>query len=166
MPNNDIFKPLKKSPRSSKILAEEIQRVIIEGMIKPGERLPSERNLSETFKVTRNMVREALRTLEQLRLISVRQGSRITVLDYLTAAGFDFTAELFSASEKGAANIMEDIANAWYVIGKAMMFFALDNFDQSFLPQLSTAVGVFVKEAACKAAGAPNCIFELTVRRR
>lgn len=150
MPNNDIFKPLKKSARSSEILAEEIQKVIIDGIIKPGEHLPSERNLAETFNVTRNTVREALRTLEQLRLVSIRQGSRITVLDYLTTAGFDFVAELFRTSEKGVANLMEDIADAWSVIGKAMMFYAIDKFDQNFFPQLSAAVHAFAKEASKK----------------
>ncbi len=142
-----MFKPLKKATRSSKILAEEIQKAIIDGAIKPGEHLPSERNLAETFNVTRNTVREALRSLEQLGLVSVRQGSRITVLDYLTTAGFDFVAELFRTSEKGAADLMEDIADAWSVIGKAMMFFAIDNFDKSLLSQLSETIAAFAKEA-------------------
>lgn len=146
----NIFKPLKKSARSSEILAEEIQKVIIKGEIKPGEHLPSERNLAETFNVTRNTVREALRTLEQQRLVSIRQGSRITVLDYLTTAGFDFVAELFRTSKKEAAILMMDIAKAWSVIGKAMMFFAINEFDESYVPKVTEAVKAFADEAGKK----------------
>jgi len=144
----DLFKPIKKSARSSELLAEELCRIIVEGKVKPGENLPSERDLAEKFNVTRNVVREALRSLEGLHLLSIRQGSRITVLDYLTTAGFDFVAELFSSSESGTQKLMGDIAEAVRVIGRALMFFAVDNMREAYVPEITEAVTAFVSEAA------------------
>jgi GntR family transcriptional repressor for pyruvate dehydrogenase complex len=142
-----LFKPIRKQVRSSELLADELCRVIVEGRIRPGENLPSERDLAEKFHVTRNVVREALRSLERLHLLSVRQGSRITVLDYLTSAGFDFVSELFSSSEAGAGKIMDDIAEARRVIGRAMMFFAVDSMKEGFLPEIVEAVEDFCRES-------------------
>ena len=144
----DLFKPIQKSARSSELLADELCRIIVGGKIKPGEHLPSERDLAEKFNVTRNVVREALRSLERLHLLSIRQGSRITVLDYLTTAGFDFVAELFASSERGISKLIEDIADAVSVIGKAIMFFAVDNMKEGFLPGIIEAVEQLGEEAA------------------
>jgi len=47
---------------------------LISGQIKPGERLPSERNLAESLGVGRSHVREAIKSLAVLGLIDVRQG--------------------------------------------------------------------------------------------
>jgi GntR family transcriptional repressor for pyruvate dehydrogenase complex len=48
--------------------------LIAEGRIKPGDRLPPERELAERFKASRNSVRDAIRVLEQRGLIESRQG--------------------------------------------------------------------------------------------
>ena len=45
------------------------------GDIKVGDKLPTERELSEMLNLSRNSVREALRTLDNMGLISCRQGS-------------------------------------------------------------------------------------------
>ncbi len=136
----DLFQPIKKFSRSSDLLAEELCRVIVEGKVKPGDSLPSERTLAERFNVTRNVVREALRSLERFHLLSVRQGSRITVLDYLTTAGFDFVAELLASSENGVQSLMCDIAEARGVIGCAMMFHAVDSMNEERIPDIEAAV--------------------------
>jgi GntR family transcriptional regulator, transcriptional repressor for pyruvate dehydrogenase complex len=52
----------------------EINRIIKEEGLKPGDRLPSERELSERLQVGRSSVREALRSLELLGLITTRRG--------------------------------------------------------------------------------------------
>jgi DNA-binding FadR family transcriptional regulator len=145
--SEDLFQPIKKFSRSSDLLAEELCRVIVEGKVKPGDSLPSERTLAERFNVTRNVVREALRSLEKYHLLSVRQGSRITVLDYLTTAGFDFVAELLASSEDGVRSLMCDIAEARGVIGGAMMFHAVDRMKAELIPDIEGAVDALAEEA-------------------
>lgn len=55
-------------------IVEQIKELIASGKIKPGDRLPPERELAELFKASRNSVRDAIRVLEQMGLIDSRQG--------------------------------------------------------------------------------------------
>lgn len=68
-PSNVIaFRPLKKKTFSDEII-DQMLSMILTGELKAGDRLPSERQLSESFEVGRNSVREALKTLENLGLV-------------------------------------------------------------------------------------------------
>ncbi|MFC2948639.1 FadR/GntR family transcriptional regulator [Virgibacillus sediminis] len=53
---------------------QEIRRLIETNALKPGDKLPSERQLSETLEAGRSSVREALRAMELLGLIETRYG--------------------------------------------------------------------------------------------
>src|SRR5215469_5334945 len=55
-------------------IVDQIRGLIAAGRIKPGDRLPPERELAELFKASRNSVRDAMRVLEQMGLIESRQG--------------------------------------------------------------------------------------------
>jgi len=55
-------------------VVSQIQSVILDGKLKPGQKLPSERELGETFGISRGTLREALRVLEQKGLIKIRLG--------------------------------------------------------------------------------------------
>jgi DNA-binding FadR family transcriptional regulator len=66
-----------KSQRLYIQVAEQIQRLLREGTLKPGERLPAERDLAERLGVSRPTVREAMIALELAGWIEVRSGSGI-----------------------------------------------------------------------------------------
>ncbi|MFQ5515620.1 MAG: FadR/GntR family transcriptional regulator [Myxococcota bacterium] len=61
------------------LIAERIQARILDGSFRPGDRLPPERELAGQLCVNRSSLREALKKLEQLRLITIQQGSGIRV---------------------------------------------------------------------------------------
>jgi GntR family transcriptional repressor for pyruvate dehydrogenase complex len=63
----------------SESVAEQIEGRILDGTFRPGDRLPPERELAEQLNVNRSSVREALKRLEELRLIEIHQGSGIRV---------------------------------------------------------------------------------------
>lgn len=65
--------PLEKHRLSDQIV-DRITDLIREGAYADGARLPSERELAQSFAVSRPLVREALRIVESLGLISVRLG--------------------------------------------------------------------------------------------
>jgi GntR family transcriptional repressor for pyruvate dehydrogenase complex len=67
------FKQLKKT-RLYEEIAEQIKDAILDGHLKPTERLPSERDLCEMFGVGRPTVREALRVLDNMGLIEIGAG--------------------------------------------------------------------------------------------
>lgn len=68
------FTPL-NTKRVYESIADQIRELIYSGVFKPGDKLPSERELSNQFKVGRMAVREALRILEHSGFIYIKQGS-------------------------------------------------------------------------------------------
>lgn len=80
-----------KQNRIYQDVVEQIQTVILDGQIPPGEKLPAERELCEMFQTSRGTLREALRILEQKGLIEIKLG--ITGGAYVKDANADLMAE-------------------------------------------------------------------------
>ena len=78
---------------------------ITDGRIKIGDRLPTERLLSEQMGVSRNCVREALRSMETFGMIECRQGSG----NYLSCRMSEPISEIFSMMLLLGATNMEDV---------------------------------------------------------
>ena len=68
-----MFKPVKKT-RIYEDIVSRIRSMVEKGALNAGDRLPSERELSAAFKVSRPSVREALKTLESHGYLEIRQG--------------------------------------------------------------------------------------------
>lgn len=60
---------------------EALLRAILQGELRPGEPVPTQRELSTQFGVSPLVVRQAIHRLEELELVRVRQGSATMVLD-------------------------------------------------------------------------------------
>ena len=61
--------------RAFEDIAAQIRELVATGKLKPGDRLPAERDLSTKFAVSRNTLREALRALELSGMIELRKGA-------------------------------------------------------------------------------------------
>jgi len=94
-----MLKPIDRSALSKQVF-EQLKEEIIEKRYRPGEHLPPERELCEVLKVNRSAVREALKRLEQARLIEIRHGGGSIVLDFRTHAGFDLLGDLIVLAGK------------------------------------------------------------------
>jgi len=75
----DLIKPIEKT-RLYDSIVDQIKDLILQGKLKPGDKLPSERDLAQLFHVGRPTVREAIRTLKLIGLVDVNQGQRGTVV--------------------------------------------------------------------------------------
>jgi len=64
-----------KEHKHEKIL-NRVEEIILSGKLKPGDKLPPERELQEKYRIGRGTVREALRALQQKGLIEIKQGAR------------------------------------------------------------------------------------------
>jgi GntR family transcriptional repressor for pyruvate dehydrogenase complex len=69
------FKPIDKSRLSSQV-SRQLRKSIFSGKFKPGQRLPNERTLAETFGTSRIIVREAVWDLQRSGLVEVKRGAR------------------------------------------------------------------------------------------
>jgi DNA-binding FadR family transcriptional regulator len=67
---------------------------ILGGRYEPGEKLPTQRALAADLGVNMASIREAVKRLEQLRLVDVRHGDAMRVADWRTAGGLDVLAHL------------------------------------------------------------------------
>ncbi|MDN5348212.1 MAG: GntR family transcriptional regulator, transcriptional repressor for pyruvate dehydrogenase complex [Clostridia bacterium] len=67
------LKPIRLRKIADEIIAQ-IEEQVIEGYLRPGSRLPSERELAETLGVSRGAVREALTALEMMGIVDVKSG--------------------------------------------------------------------------------------------
>ncbi|QBD84604.1 FadR family transcriptional regulator [Clostridium tetani] len=68
-----MFSPVKNKKIYEEVI-EQIKDMIYKGILKKGDKLPSERDMVEKLQVSRTSVREALRSLEIVGLIESRQG--------------------------------------------------------------------------------------------
>ncbi len=66
--------------RAYEDIVQQIRSLIEKGKLKRDDQLPSERELSETFKVSRATVREAIVALEAMMLVDRRQGNGTYVI--------------------------------------------------------------------------------------
>jgi len=76
-PTDDTLSALRAPLRRNRIYEDvmmRIQGLIAEGHLRPGDRLPSERELSTALGISRGSVRQALRVLEQMGLVDARVG--------------------------------------------------------------------------------------------
>lgn len=73
-------------------IAEHVRKLIETDQLRPGERLPAERDLSEMLGVSRVPIREAMRTLAAQGLIEIRRGQGTFVTDRAVDATIDHFA--------------------------------------------------------------------------
>ncbi len=103
-----LGRPLTRS-RLHEEIVNIIQKQIMDGEISPGHKLPTERELAETFEVNRATVREALRKLENLDLVEIRHGDGLYAKNYLESGNFDLIKAALMMDESGdvLSNILE-----------------------------------------------------------
>ena len=82
----------------SAAIAARLRQAILDGKYADGERLPAERDLARHFDASRSTVREALRRLEEMHLVSRRIGSG-TFVNYKPALDESNIAEVTSPIE-------------------------------------------------------------------
>lgn len=79
------FHPIDAARLSDAVVAQ-LEALILQGVLRPGERLPGERDLAERMGVSRPSLREALAAMQTDGLLVARAGSGVFVADVLGSA--------------------------------------------------------------------------------
>lgn len=93
------FQPIQADKLSASVVSQ-IEKLILRGILRPGERLPSERDLAERLGVSRPSVRDAVAELSQKGLVETRAGAGIFVAEVLGSAFSPALVQLFSAHDE------------------------------------------------------------------
>ncbi|WP_339109049.1 FCD domain-containing protein [Thioclava sp. GXIMD4216] len=89
-----------ESEKLATAIVRQIEELILQGILRPGERLPSERELSERLGVSRPSLREAISELQDQGLLCTRAGAGVFVADVLGSAFSPALIRLFSSSDQ------------------------------------------------------------------
>lgn len=91
----------------SESIASEIEQQLVDGVIKPGERLPSERDLARDFQVSRPSIREAIQLLKSRNLLTSRPGGGNYAKEALGESIIDPLDELLANNSDIAQDMLE-----------------------------------------------------------
>lgn len=89
-----------QSEKLSQSVIRQIEQLILRGILRPGERLPSERELSDKLGVSRPSLREALAELQTRGLLETRAGAGVYVAEVLGSAFSEALIQLFAAHDE------------------------------------------------------------------
>jgi len=104
-----------QTKRAFEEVAEQIREQLSQGLLKPGDRLPPERELAERFGLSRNTVREALRALEMSGLLELRKGA--TGGAFIREGQSDAVISGFNDLYRLGYILPDDLAEARLIVG-------------------------------------------------
>ncbi|WP_299900449.1 FCD domain-containing protein [uncultured Ruegeria sp.] len=89
-----------QTEKLSLAVVRQIELLILRGILRPGERLPSERELAERMGVSRPSLRDAISELQEQGLLTAKAGSGIYVAEVLGSAFSPALIRLFGSHEE------------------------------------------------------------------
>ena len=96
-----------KVPKVSDSIVSQIEEMILDGVLKPGDRLPPERELAQKLEVSRPSLREAIVVLEARGLLQARRGGGTYVCDLVAPTVMDPLIHLLQRRPETTFDILE-----------------------------------------------------------
>ena len=131
-----MFKKISRPKQIYKEVSHQIEEAIISKKFDVGDRLPSEREMAESFDVSRRTLRESLRVVEQKGLIEIRPSGAYVVIE---------TNEKFSQSLALAIRTQKlswrDIAQFRDDLEETIVIRAIDNANDKDIENLTNIIG-------------------------
>lgn len=107
MSDHKSVKAVQAAPKVYIEIVKQLRNMITVDQLKTGDRLPSERELSERLNVARSSVREALRALELLGLIETRRGEGTFINDFRENKLVQLLGTFVMQNEKSIMDVQE-----------------------------------------------------------
>ncbi len=103
---NELFPKISQN-RTADEVAGRIESLILEGILRSGDRLPGERDLARQFDVSRPILRDALKHLELKGLLTSRHGGGTFIADVIGPIFSDPMMELIAVHRKATVDYLE-----------------------------------------------------------
>ncbi len=130
-------------------VAAQIQAQIAEGRLRPGDRLPPERELAEAFGVSRDSVRDAIRVLELAGLVVPRQGEGTVVREL----SLESVVSPLASALLQRKDLLADLLDARRIIEPALAYRAAQRADDEDIRAMAE---ILRRQAAKVRAGEPG----------
>ncbi len=155
------FQEIVRSPVYLQV-AEQLREAILAGRLAPGEELPTERELSHSFGVSRASVREALRALQAQGLVT-RGGApgRAVVAGEVAAPAGDVLVNLLRLNQVG----LEDLVDFRSVLESAALRLAARDGDPARLEEAREALAQMSGEMTIEAFDEADVRFHVALVR-
>lgn len=138
------FRPAQRR-RLHEEVAEQLRDAILDGHFQPGEKLPPERELAAQFRINRTSLREAIKVLEGLGLVVVRQGDGATVQS-VTDASFDVLPAMIFHRDRIDLSILQQMGEVMLPVLFDMARLAVERYQPEQLVELRTLRDVIADE--------------------
>ena len=146
--------------RVSEEIAGQIKRAILSGKLKPGDKLPTERELVEQFHTSRVSVREAVRSLEHLGLVKIKRGAGGGT--YVTGADHHPVAESFWVKMQLSKGTLNHLTEARLMLEPGLCRLAAQHATAQDLERLKAVVE---QQEAMVRAGKETSSYDLKFHR-
>lgn len=155
------FSPIKKT-RAYETVIEQLRYSVEQGWYKPGDKLPSERELSEQLSISRNVVREALSILQTSRIIEVRPGIGAFLVDSDIDVILEQIMEVITDEDSEVQLI--DLLELRQGIEAIAIYAATEKADENDLQEINNALSALEKEVSNGNLGAEEDLdFHMTI---
>ncbi|GAD55063.1 MAG: GntR family transcriptional repressor for pyruvate dehydrogenase complex [Limimaricola cinnabarinus] len=99
------FKPIQPEKLSHGVV-RQIEELVLRGILRPGDRLPPERELAERLGVSRPSLREALADLQSRNLVESRAGAGVYISDVIGSAFSPALVRLFATHDEAVSDMV------------------------------------------------------------
>src|SRR5919106_3170510 len=113
-----MLKPVERQRVADEIV-EQLRSLILTGQYRPGAKLPPERELAKTLGVNRASLREALKKLEHMGLVRIRQGDGTRVENFMETAGIELVQHLLPLAG-GKPELIRDLLEFRRIFGREL----------------------------------------------
>jgi DNA-binding FadR family transcriptional regulator len=150
---------------ASALTGELVQR-IVRGEYPPGSVMPSEPALCESYSVSRTVVREAVKLLQEKGLVQVRRGSGTTVNPHVMWNMLDELVLTATVAEDSGLDVLDDLVVTRRILESDMAYVAAREADDEVVAQLEQLVDAMDKLVDDPAAyGVQDRAFHDTIMR-
>lgn len=132
--------PATPRPRTREKVSRALLGRILRGAVPVGEKLPTERALAAEFQVNRATVREALRYLESLELVAIRQGDGAYVQSVLESANPEAAKAMVQVDEAMRLEVLGAILEVRRINGPEIAYAAALRRTKHHLDQLEEVI--------------------------
>ncbi len=130
-----MLKPVERQRVADEIV-EQLRSLILTGQYRTGAKLPPERELAKTLGVNRASLREALKKLEHMGLVRIRQGDGTRVENFMETAGLELVTHLVPLARSAYPDIIRDALEFRRVVAREVARLAAARVEPHELVQL------------------------------